>query len=195
MPIAWRLPAKTGENPFPEGRFSALRKEVFKRLAQQSPPSVKGGGERRETVRPRLTGLLQLDLGASCFQLSLELVGVGLGNAFLDRLRSRFDQVLGFLEAKAGDGADFLDDVDLLGAGIGENNVEFRLLFSRSSGSGSTTATGGNSHRSGGRNAPLLFQELRQLGRLEDGQLRKVVYDLREISHFDIPLVGSNVCC
>src|SRR5262245_45711896 len=56
-------------------------------------------------------------------------------------------------------------------------------------------ADGSDSHRSGSRNAPLLFEQLRQLGRLEDGQLRKVVYDLCEISHFSVPSKSSNRCC
>src|SRR5690606_38238540 len=58
--------------------------------------------------------LLQVDLGAGCFELGLDLLGVRLVGAFLDRLGRALDQVLGFLEAEAGDGADFLDHVDLL---------------------------------------------------------------------------------
>src|SRR5262245_44088164 len=46
------------------------------------------------------TRLLEFDLGAGFFQLLLGSFGVGLGNAFLHRLRSAVDQVLGFLEAQ-----------------------------------------------------------------------------------------------
>ena len=39
------------------------------------------------------------------------------------------DEVLRLLEAEAGDLADDLDDVDLLGAGVGEHDVELGLLL------------------------------------------------------------------
>ena len=75
-------------------------------------------------------GLLDRDLGASGFELFLDLGGFVLGDAFLDDLGSAVDQVLGFLEAQAGDDlADRLDDVQLVGAGFGELDVEFGLLF------------------------------------------------------------------
>src|SRR5215470_6267255 len=47
--------------------------------------------------RPARNSLLELDLGALGLELGLELVGVGLRHAFLDRLRRRLDQVLGLL--------------------------------------------------------------------------------------------------
>ena len=108
---------KTGENPFPEGRFRPSGKRfpttcpLRGRPCLVSPPAGIGGRlfAARQTQR-----LLQVDLGAGCFELGLELLAIGLGNGFLDRLGSRLDQVLGFLEAKAGNGADFLDDVDLI---------------------------------------------------------------------------------
>src|SRR5258705_9510195 len=58
--------------------------------------------------------LLQLDFCAGLFELSLDLLGLVLVHAFLDRLGRALDEVLGFLEAQTGDGADFLDDFDLL---------------------------------------------------------------------------------
>src|SRR5690606_39867563 len=73
-------------------------------------------------------GLLQLDLGASGLELLLDLLGFGLGNAFLDRLRSALDQVLGLLQAETGDGAHFLDDLDLLVASGSQDDVELGLL-------------------------------------------------------------------
>ena len=62
---------------------------------------------------------------------SLIFVGVVLVDAFLDGLGSALDQVLGLLQAQAGDRADFLDDVDLLVAGVGEDDGELRLLLGR----------------------------------------------------------------
>ena len=55
--------------------------------------------------------------------------GFFLRNAFFDRLRSRFDQVLGFLQAQGRDLAHDFDDVDLVAANGLENDVKFRLLF------------------------------------------------------------------
>jgi hypothetical protein len=49
--------------------------------------------------------LLQLDLGASRFELLLCSFGIRLVDAFLDSLWSGFNQILGFFEAEAGDGA------------------------------------------------------------------------------------------
>ena len=45
------------------------------------------------------------------------LLGLGLGDAFLDGLRRAVDQVLRLLEAEAGELAHDLDDLDLLVAG------------------------------------------------------------------------------
>src|SRR6185312_1046632 len=126
--------------------------------------------------------LLQFNLGASLFELSLELVGLFLVHAFLDRLGRAFDEVLGFLEAQAGDGADFLDDFDLLVAGSGENDREVGLLFSRSSSSAATRGTG-NRHGGSSGHAPLFFEELCEFGSFEHGQAREVVYDLLKVSH------------
>src|SRR5690554_4946281 len=77
--------------------------------------------------------LLKLNLGAYLFEGGLDLVGLLLGDALLHRLGRTFDQVLGLLQAKAGQRAHFLDDLDLLVAGRGENDVEFRLLLGGSS--------------------------------------------------------------
>ena len=184
-PSACRRPAKTGENPFPEGRsrpsgkrFSYVSRYASslhaKGVADGARPPADFNAYFRSTLAPAASSWA-LNLSASALETP-SLTGFG----------AAFDQVLGFLEAKTGDGADFLDDVDLLSASVGEDDVEFRLFLGRSSSSGSA-ASSGNRHRSSSRNAPLFFQKLRQLGRLEDGQLRKVVYDLCEISHCCIP--------
>src|SRR5882762_2016771 len=116
--------------------------------------------------------LLQFHLGASLLELGLDLVGFVLVHAFLDRLGGAFDEVLGFLEAEAGDGADFLDDLDLLVAGGGKNDREFGLFFNGSRGSG-----GRAGHRNGGSggHAPLFFEQLCELGSLKHGEAREVV--------------------
>src|SRR5262245_34674930 len=126
--------------------------------------------------------LLELNLCAHLFEGGLDLVRLVLVDAFLDVLRGAFDQVLGFLEAETRERTDLLDDLDLLVAGGRENDRELGLLFSRSS---ATTGarSGSNGHRGRGGHAPLLFEHLGELGRLEDGQCRQLVYDLGQISH------------
>src|SRR5450631_4261983 len=119
--------------------------------------------------------LLQLNLGASLLELSLDLLGFVLVHAFLDRLGGAFDEVLGFLEAEARDGTDFLDDFDLLLASGDQNDRELGLFFSGGSGSGSRT---GNRNGGSGRHAPLFFKELCQLGGFEHGEAREVVNNL-----------------
>src|SRR5690606_1088171 len=75
--------------------------------------------------RNRRRWLLQLDLGAGSFELLLQLFGFRLANAFLHGLRRTFDEVLGFLQAETGDGAHFLDRVDLVGTAIHQDDIEF----------------------------------------------------------------------
>ena len=55
------------------------------------------GGCRLPNANP---DLLDVNLGASVFELLLEVSGFSLRNSFLDSLRSAFDEVLGFLEAR-----------------------------------------------------------------------------------------------
>src|SRR5699024_825465 len=102
--------------------------------------------------------LLDVCLAAGLFDLGLGFVGFVLVDAFLDRLRRGVNHVLGFLQAETGDLADSLNDLDLVAADIGENNVEFALLFLFSA----TTATGwssttSNCHGGSSRYVPLLF--------------------------------------
>src|SRR5439155_8324689 len=108
--------------------------------------------------RESLRSLFELDGAAGILDLLLDLLGLVLVDAFLDRLRRALDQRLRLAEAKAGDHADFLDHVDLLAAVAGEDDVELGLLFSGRSGS----SGGGRSSRNGGSggNAPLLFEGL-----------------------------------
>src|SRR5262249_44178882 len=75
------------------------------------------------------TRLFQLDRRACGFELLLDLLGFVLVHAFLDRLRRALDQVLGLLQAEAGDRTYLFDHVDLLGTCGGQNDVEFGLLL------------------------------------------------------------------
>src|SRR5205823_7456992 len=106
-------------------------------------------------VSAKTCALLDLDFGAGLLELRLDRVGLVLGDALLDRLRSRVDEVLRLLEAETGDGADDLDHLDLLLAGAGKDDVECRLLLDL----GCTGCPAGSSdgNRSGGGDAPLLL--------------------------------------
>jgi hypothetical protein len=89
--------------------------------------------------------------------------------------------LIGFLEAKTGDLAHHLDDVDLLVASGGQDDGELVLgLGGRSGG----TASGGNGDRSGGADAPLRLEQLAELGGLEDRESRQLVDQLFQICHF-----------
>ena len=76
--------------------------------------------------------LLDFAFAADFLELGSHLVGVFLGQAFLDGLRASrngFDEVLGFLQAEAEFCADNLDNVEFLCAKALEDNVKFGLLF------------------------------------------------------------------
>src|SRR6187551_2537455 len=120
-----------------------------------------------QDTRESRRSLLELDGSAGILDLLLDLLGFVLVDAFLDGLRSALDQSLRLAEAKTGDRTDFLDHVDLLSAVAGQDDVEFGLLFGGRAGSGSGSRSSCNG--SGGGNAPLLFESLRQVGGLEDG--------------------------
>src|SRR6478609_1777968 len=91
-----------------------------------SVPKIKSGGHLAQKVswagpRPaQLDGfrgepsLLELDGRALLLEFLLDLLGLGLVEVLLDGLGGAVDEVLGFLEAQAGVGADDLDDLDLL---------------------------------------------------------------------------------
>src|SRR5882724_9434857 len=91
-------------------------------------------GSTLPTAAARALELLHLDGRAGVFELLLELGSLVLRHAFLDRLRRALDQILGLLEAEAGDRAHFLDHVDLLFTGRGEHDGELGLLLDGSRG-------------------------------------------------------------
>lgn len=107
---------------------------------------------------------LELDAGASLFQLSLGLLGIFLLGLLEDGLRSAVDKSLGLGQAEVGDGADSLDDLDLLVADGGEDDVELILLFLSRSSSASNSGNSGN--RSGSLDVELLLEGLHELGEL-----------------------------
>src|SRR5262249_33642741 len=65
-------------------------------------------GNRWSPDRVQIGSSLDLDGGAGVLQFLLELLGILLGDAGLDLLGRRLDQVLGLLEAQAGGRANHL---------------------------------------------------------------------------------------
>src|SRR5687767_11130729 len=157
----------------------ATRKDVA-RSSRRSLGTAKGrglsppaSGGRRYSAATQ-TALLDFDRGASRFEVLLELRRVVLRHRFLDDAAG-LGEVLGFLQAQAGDGADGLDDLDLLLAGGLQDDLELGLLFDRGSGG---SRTGGHHDRGGGGDAELLFDGLDQLHHFHQGLRGNGVDDL-----------------
>src|SRR5712691_164994 len=143
-------------------------------------PSNEGGapyGAPRAIGCQPEASLLELDGGAGLLELGLDAVGLLLVHALLDRLGSRVDEVLGLLEAEAGDGADDLDHLDLLPTRRGEDDVERRLLLRLGAVAARNRTRRGDRYRSGGGDAPLLLDLVLQLDQLEDGHGPKRLED------------------
>lgn len=129
-------------------------------------------------------GSLEFDGGASLFELSLGLLGVFLLGVLENRLRSAVDEGLGLGQTEVGDGANSLDDLDLLVTNGGEDDGELILLFL---GRGSARSGGGDSgDRSGGFDVELLFEGLDEVGQLNEGHLAESFEEfiLGELSHY-----------
>ena len=94
-----------------------------------------------------LVGSLDLDGGAGALEGLGSLLGGLLGDLLEDGLRGAVDEVLGLLQTQRGQLTHDLDDLDLLLAGTGEDDVELVLLLLGLGGGGAArpaaaTATG-----------------------------------------------------
>src|SRR5690606_133285 len=172
------IPVRYRTAPRPEEH--AIAPKSIKHVPAQHNSATRVAGTPGKCRTSRQEILLDLGLGASLFQLRLGGLGLFLGDGLLDGLRRGIDEVLRLLEAKAGQLADRLDDLDLVRADFREDDVELGLLFL----GGSASATGGrtsgtsNGDRSSGGNAPLLLERLDELVELEDGHTLKSFDDL-----------------
>ena len=110
----------------------------------------------------------------------------------VDRMEGALAQsgpwLLGLLEAETGHRANFLDHVDFLLAVRRQHDVELGLLLGRI-----FAGRWRRRHRDRrrGRYAPFLFEQFRQIRRLEDGQRRQIFGNFFQISHFSF-LLGLN---
>src|SRR5690349_1829658 len=124
-------------------------------------------------------GSLELDGGAGALELLLGLLGRSLVDTLENGLGGAVDEVLGLLEAEARERADLLDDLDLLVAGGGENDVERVLLLLLDGGSAATGSAGGrNGDRGGGGDLEGLLELLHELRELDEGHLLESVKEL-----------------
>src|SRR4030095_16440488 len=87
-------------------------------------------------TRARKKSLAQLDGAAGFLDLLLDLLGLRLGDTFLDGLGRTLDQRLSFAHATLRDRTLFFDHVDLLAAVAGEDDVELGLLLGNRFGGG-----------------------------------------------------------
>src|SRR5207248_9687918 len=90
------------------------------------PGCIPQDGSEPGAGTPPPKGLLDLDRRPGRLELLASLAGPLLWNMLEDRLRSAVDEVLRLLQPEIREGADFLDDLDLLVAGALEDDVELR---------------------------------------------------------------------
>src|SRR5512134_2069981 len=132
---AWPLPARARRAPPAVPRQSAPAPEMRAPprrdtlLPGTGTPGLAGVGS--PVLAPSRERLLDLDLGADLFELLLDRGRLLLGDTLLHDLGGSVHEVLGLLEAEAGDLAHDLDHVDLLVARAHEVNRELGLLLGR----------------------------------------------------------------
>ena len=86
-------------------------------------------------------------IGINTFlQLGNQLLGIFLGDGFLQGLGAVVNQILGVLQAQTGSGTDDLNNAQLGSAGGLQDDVEFGLFFS-GRGSGSSRSRSGRRWR------------------------------------------------
>src|SRR6056297_2375924 len=131
------------------------------------------------TRAPIRCSSLDLDVGADLFELGLGRLGLVLAHLLEQRLGGAVDQVLRVLQAHAEQVLDDLDDLDLLGAGTVEHEVELALLVGATV--VATTGGGCGGHdggRGSGGHVELLFEGVEELLELDDGHVGNCVEDL-----------------
>src|SRR4051812_25882481 len=137
-------------------------------------------------------GLLERDGRAGAFERLLGLVRGLLVGLLDDRLRRTVDEVLGLLQAQAGQLAHDLDDLDLLVAGGLEDDIEL-VLLGGFLGSGAATARSRcsrNRDRSGGGDAEGLLELLHELRQLDQ---RHLLERIEQVVGSDLRHGGSSL--
>src|SRR4029077_11419221 len=123
-------PTGTADRGWTEGLVQASRSVAIR--ACRRPKKTRESRQRAPMARrvspPRL---LHLDDRALRFELLLDLFGFLLGHAFLHGAGRALHQVLGLLQAQAGDRPDLFDHLDLLLAAALQDDRELGLLLDR----------------------------------------------------------------
>src|SRR3954454_7887417 len=157
------------------------------RRAAAATPEGKAAVERLRSGDLRS---LDADAGAGAGEGVAGLLRGLLVDPLEDGLGSGLDQLLGLLEAEAGEGALLLDHVDLLLARGLEDDVELVLLLH---GLGLTGAAGsgrgGSGDRGSGGHAEGVFELLYELAELEEGHLLESV---EQLVGAELPNVGGS---
>src|SRR5665811_1826133 len=109
--------------------------------------------------------LFELNLRAGRFEFLFDFLGFCLCDVFFHRLRSGLNEVFGFLQTKAGDGAYFFNYANLVRTALLQDDGEFSLGFGSWGGSGSHR---GGSSGGSGRNAPLAFEVFNEGSEVEN---------------------------
>src|SRR3954470_4438586 len=136
----------TGRYPRRIRAYRSLPRPGFARVA------VRRRGGRLSAYRPfgrACSDLLERDLGAGTLEGGLRLLGRLLGDLLQHRLRGAVHEVLGLLQAEGRERAHLLDDLDLLVAGLVEDDVELVLVRGLLGSRAATATTGGRGGRDG----------------------------------------------
>ena len=108
--------------------------------------------------------------------------GLLLRHPLHHRLGGAVHQILGLLQAQAGEGPNLLDDLDLLLAGRGQDDVELGLLLGLLLGGSAARSPrpghAGDRHGRCGLDAELLLDLLGELGGLDDREPLDPVQDV-----------------
>jgi hypothetical protein len=116
--------------------------------------------------------LLDGDRGACALKGGLGLLRALLVDPLKQGLGRAVDEVLGLLEPEAREGADLLDDLDLLVASGLEDDVELVLLLGLLGRGAAAARRGcGHGHRSGRLNVEGLLELLHELRELDQRHL------------------------
>ena len=128
---------------------------------------------RIENCNNREDRLLDSNSSSNFLKLSLDLLSLILSNCFLDYLGSALNCFLSFLQAKAGDLTNNLDNLDLLSAEACQLDIKLSLLFNCLSGACSNYC---NTCSCG--YTKLFFASLNQLVKFHNSKLFDRIDDL-----------------
>src|SRR3954451_1977242 len=116
-------------------------------------------GRPSPLVRSESAELLELDAVPGLLEFALQLLSLVALDALLDGLGGLVHEGLGLLEAQAGRCADDLDDLDLLVAGAGQDDVDRGGLLLGRCAVAATAARGGSRGRDRSRRYAELLLE------------------------------------